>query len=392
MLCALQSSRALRHTCSVILTNQILRCYNNRCFTNARVLSAVLYCVVPFMSSLPSLLRSGSLQASRAPSQDLQPTGHSPRQGQLLQSLQQQQEQQQQPEQSSHGDAAEGVPRPALPDPVITQPWSELLGSLWGSWGTGLVQLVWELGRVAVPTACVVLAASQADVLHGVYLVIMLAYLLVSCVGLQPTAQPAPLWWSAYPSSKTDTSVSQSAPPQSSAEHAHTEQQPGTLPHALPAAFLPQHRVLRLYGSCHLLVVYLALVLQLPGLDSELNEYILRLIGLWDPKILSDLVPVLLLLVAATIHVILGKWLLTRLPAGSTWPVNRSDAGPTAASATAGAGGAFVQRAATSCDAGVLAWLQAVYAKPVYRLLMAAAKLACSAGAALLVLLVSMLV
>jgi hypothetical protein len=140
------------------------------------------------------------------------------------------------------------------------------------------------------------------------------------------------------------------------------------------------------------MVVYLALVLQLPGLDSELNEYILRLVGLWDPKILSDLVPVLLLLVAATIHVTLGKWLLARPPAGSAWPATApgTDGTQQLQAAAAVADG---HDSAGSCSSGaghdVLAWLQAVYAKPVLGLLISAAKLSCSAGAALLVLLVS---
>jgi hypothetical protein len=137
------------------------------------------------------------------------------------------------------------------------------------------------------------------------------------------------------------------------------------------------------------MVVYLALVLQLPGLDSELNEYILRLVGLWDPKILSDLVPVLLLLVTATIHVILGKWLLTRPPAGSEWPATASGTDGTQQPQAAAAEADGHNSCSSGAGQGVLAWIQAVYAKPVLGLLVAAAKLACSAGAALLVLLVS---
>lgn len=298
---------------------------------------------------------------------------------------------------------------------MLVQPWNELLGGWWHSLGTGAVQGLWLLGRLGVPTACVVLAGSQADVLHGVYLLIMLLYLLVSCTGLQPLPPPVPLWWKQYAGSSSSRSpagrmeggnslqsVAESADVtatgQQSCHSAQKQQQQA--PHALPAAQLPQHRLLRLYGSCHLMVVYLALVLQLPGLESELNEYILRLVGLWDPKILSDLLPVLLLLVAATIHVILGKWLLTRPPAGATWPQAAGPAAPTATAAAPTAAAAAVPHdtAAAAGSRGsylevdrqaALDWLQAVYAKPVLSLLLAGAGLACSAGAALLVLLVS---
>jgi hypothetical protein len=250
------------------------------------------------------------------------------------------------------------------------------------------VQLVWLLGRVAVPTACVVLAASQADVLHGVYLVIMLAYLLLSCIGLQPQPQAVPQWWSAQYACSSSSSPGGSGEPQQG-QGKTSQQQLEQLPHALPATHLPQHRVLRLYGSTHLLVVYLALVLQLPGLDSELNEYFLRFIGLWDPKILSDLLPVLLLLVAATTHVVLGKWLLSRPPAGSPWPAARPAGDPTEAQATAPAAAVATSSSGSAvASPGVLAWLQAVYARPMLQCLLAAAKLACSAGSALLVLLV----
>lgn len=373
-------------------------------------LSLCLSCAVPFMSSLPTLLRSSSLQASsvtdtpaflasRAPSQDLQAAGNSPQLGTPLSAtLQQQQHQPQQVQRQGSlragtTGARTGAP-PTACDPVMSQPWTELLGGLWGSFGTGVVQLAWLLGRVAVPTACVVFAGSQADVLHGVYLVIMLAYLLAPCIGLQPQQAAVPYWWTQYVRS-TSSSASmgrQDSALQPSAQRKCPDQQEQVQPHALPADHLPQHRLLRLYGSCHLMVVYLALVLQLPGLDSELNEYILRLVGLWDPKILSDLVPVLLLLVAATTHVILGKWLLTRPPAGAAWTAAATGADgrqqPRVAAAVADA---HVGAGGCSSDAvqGVLAWVHTVYAQPVLGLLLAAAKLACSAGAALLVLLVS---
>jgi hypothetical protein len=293
---------------------------------------------------------------------------------------------------------------------VLAQPWAELLGGLKGSL-TGLVQLVWLLGRLGVPTACVVLAGSQADVLHGVYLVIMLAYLLVSCIGLQPHSQPVPRWWSHHVSNSNNsgpepeqTAASSMGGMVSREQALHTDawREQKQQPHALPAAHLPQHRLLRLYGSCHLLVVYLALVLQLPGLESDLKEYILRLVGLWDPKILSDLVPVLLLLVAATIHVVLGKWLLGRPPAGIASPAAGALGAATVSGQSAGAasvGAAAGNTAGCMQDEGplggrmqggsVLQWLQAVYAKPVFSLLLGGSKLACSAGSALLVLLVS---
>lgn len=353
------------------------------------------------MPSLPTLLRSSSLRAASLTDSTALPAGQSPPHSQPAKPHHQgsalpQQQLQAQPQHSlDAGGTGSGSPDPpSLTDPVLAQPWTELLAGLKGSL-TGLVQLVWLLGRLGVPTACVVLAASQADVLHGVYLVIMLAYLLVSCTGLQPRAKPVPLWWAQHVASSTSPSSTAAASSLSGSgaaagNAAGPTQFSQEQPHALPAASLPQHRLLRLYGSCHLLVVYLALVLQLPGLDSALNEYILRLVGLWDPKILSDLVPVLLLLVAATTHVILGKWLLTRPPAGTGWPAAGAALVAAAPAQSAGAAGSAGRRERpASAQGGVLEWLRAVYARPVYRLLLGSSKLACSAGPALLALLVS---
>lgn len=328
---------------------------------------------------------------------------------------QQQQQPQHCPPAAAAGTASGSVGgQPVTPAPqqgpvTLAQPWTDLVGKWWSSLGTGCVQLVWLLGRVVVPSACVVLAGSQPDVLHGVYLVMMLTYLLASSIGLQPSLPAVPLWWQQFACSSVasagESNTGQADMSQDSASghlQASTgrpgrrnkgqQQQEQQAPHALPAGYLPQHRLLRLYGSCHLLVVYLALVLQLPGLESELNEYILRLVGLWDPKILSDLLPVLLLLVAATIHVILGKWLMTRPPAGAAWPAAGSPVrASTTAPAAAAAGSTAPQSPASGADvsASVLEWLEAVYAKPVLRLVLATARLACSVGAAVLVLLVS---
>jgi hypothetical protein len=387
------------------------------------------------MSSLPTLLRSSSMQAaSFTEAQGAAGTAQSPTDEsssyaaqQPMQSQQQRQHQHQQGNfqgpASSMGPAgvmAEGdepsrqtLEATGFQDPVLAEPWNDLLGGLLGSMGTGLVQLVWLMGCIGVPTACVILAGSQPDVLHGVYLLIMLAYLLASCSGLQPRPVTAPQWWLQYaccnssntsgdrPQTSTQTTAAQGSSQPQTLEQTFSPQQPQEQPHALPAAQLLKHRLLRLYGSCHLLVVYLALVLQLPGLDSEMNEYVLRLVGLWDPKILADLLPVLLLLVAATIHVILGKWLLTRPPAGAAWTSTaRTPAAAAQDMATAGLTAqhctAAVAAAAGAADQSAgqgrpsfWEWLQVVYAKPVLGILVAGAKLACSVGSGLLVLLVS---
>eukprot|EP00775_Hariotina_reticulata_P007362 gene7362-7573_t len=254
------------------------------------------------------------------------------------------------------------------------------------------MQLAWHLGRVGVPLACAALAASRPDVLHGVYLLAMLLAFLSTCVGLEPLPPVVPLWFQqALPTSSSICSIACSQPQQQ--------------PHALPCAHLPQHRLLRFYGSCHLLVVYLALVMQLPGLQSDFNEYVLKLVGLWDPKILSDLVPVLLLLVAATVHVTVGKWLMTRPPAGTgpgSQAVARTADGDAAAAVQAAAspdsqaGGPHCPDsqagAASDCgDAGrkeydAVLWLEAVHPRWLWLALSWCAKLAVSVGAALLVL------
>jgi hypothetical protein len=246
--------------------------------------------------------------------------------------------------------------------------------------------------------ACAALAASRPDVLHGVYLLAMLLAFLSSCVGLEPRPPEVPIWFQ----QAVCTSSS------SSSRHANACSTQQQQPHALPCAHLPQFRLLRFYGSCHLLVVYLALVMQLPGLQSDFNEYVLKLVGLWDPKILSDLVPVLLLLVAATVHVTVGKWLLTRPPAGigpDSQAVARipdggaATAGQAAARPDSQAGGQYgpdsqAGAVRNALDAGshdsVVLWLKAVHPRWLWLVLSWCGKLAVSFGAALLVLMVSL--
>lgn len=289
----------------------------------------------------------------------------------------------------SHGAAPQGLAPPSGPEyPMESRPWSDLLGSWWSGLSTGSIQVAWLLGRVAVPLSCMALAASQVDVLHGVYLLLMLLSLLAACLALQGHAPAVPAWWLQHRAGTCVTSFTSRMRSSGASTGQHQQHQQ---PNALPAAELSHHRLLRFYGSCHLLVVYLALVLQLPGLESDLNEYILRLVGLWDPKILSDLLPVLLLLVAATVHVIMGKWLLQQPPAGA-WQQQQQQTRPPAATnvpTSRAAQGAAAESSQQQQQQQMLAWLQAIHPKLVLTLVLGCSKLAVAAGAALLVLLVS---
>ncbi len=186
------------------------------------------------------------------------------------------------------------------------------------------------------------------------------------------------------------------------------------------SVFLPA----RLYGSLHLAAIYVATVMQLPGLLNDVNEYILKLVGLWDPRVLSDMVPVLLVLLAATVHEALGRWLQAQPGAGEASGLARmlaasttsTGAGPTAAAGPAGSGAvvaptARVRRvlpdAATAGAAGgvggggggvswcadkEVGWVREVHPKALSSLISSLCIGAVSSGASLLSLLVSVCV
>jgi hypothetical protein len=145
----------------------------------------------------------------------------------------------------------------------------------WRSTSLLAMYVVNAAGFVALPAAWFALGVSKLDLLHGSYLAWMLLYFMRSCLRLAPPPPP---------------------PPSLISPAAH-------------AARVTSHTIVRLAGSLHLIAIYLALCLQLPGLHSDFNEAVLRLLGLLDPSVSGDLVPVLLVLLAATVHVATGKWI-----------------------------------------------------------------------------------
>lgn len=64
----------------------------------------------------------------------------------------------------------------------------------------------------------------------------------------------------------------------------------------------PLHRLLRAYASLHLAAAYAAYVGGLPGFGAALQpegqvEHVLRLLGLWHPRVAAGMLPVLGILV-----------------------------------------------------------------------------------------------
>jgi hypothetical protein len=250
--------------------------------------------------------------------------------------------------------------------------------------GVGIVQASWHVGRLAVPLSCIALAAVRPDALHGVYVLIALPQALAACLGGTP-APPRP-----PPPSLSATSVS--SPVNATAGGAGVE---GAAPpsslrfSALPVAARPLHVVLRVYAAAHMLVIYVALLLHLPGLTSPASEQLLRLLGLWDPRLLTDLLPVLALLGAATVHAAAGKWLQAHSPVGvcggaGTGTGAGAGAGGGSGAATTGTGAS----GSSGSVQGRLDWLAVVQLALLQRWMLWVGRTAASSGAALLVLLV----
>ncbi len=159
------------------------------------------------------------------------------------------------------------TPSPSAPPPHAPQLPDQAAAARW--WRTAsllAMTLLHAAGRVLLPAAWFVLGASRPDVLHGAYLAWMLAYFMAACARLAPPPQQ------------------RTSPP-------------------------PAHTLIRAAGSAHLLAIYAALAARLPGLACGIDEALLRLLGLWDPSVAGDLLPVLAVLLAATLHAAAGKWL-----------------------------------------------------------------------------------
>ena len=232
----------------------------------------------------------------------------------------------------------------------LLQLWSQHLQSWGDTFGLGAIQGLWHVGQLLVPLSWGVLAASRPDILHGIYLLAMVTWMLaINCSTIPQLARP-PLWVEAVFVQQEDelrSGVCRQQQQQQSELHQEQhqpsqqeqqqQQQPlqevqmvfssssssgigkssngaaaAVVSNALPAAANPRYSLFRIYATAHLLVIYIALVLQLPGLKSDFNQRVLQLVGLLDPRMITDLVPVLLVLLMATVHEALGKWLLSK--------------------------------------------------------------------------------
>jgi hypothetical protein len=214
------------------------------------------------------------------------------------------------------------TPSPSAPaHHAALQPPEQAAAARW--WRAASLLSIYVLhtaGNVLLPTAWFVLGASRLDVLHGAYLAWLLLYFLEACLRLAPPPPPAP-----------DPGC------------ARAEQRPAAA-----------HTAIRLAGSLHLLAAYLALAAQLPGLASDFNEALLRLLGLWDPSVAGDLVPVLAVLLAATLHAAAGRWLAANSASGEAGPgLLPGDLDPGLAGSPRSPGAAAA--AATAAPAGQLA-------------------------------------
>jgi hypothetical protein len=208
----------------------------------------------------------------------------------------------------------------------LLQLWSQHVQSWGDSFGLGAVQGLWHVGQLLVPLSWGVLAASRPDILHGIYLLAMVGWMLAINCKTIPSLPRSPC-------SVKDAFVQQgqqerlNISPEQQQEGGQRESSSGgnrglgngdqeeavcLVLNALPAVTNPRYSLFRIYATAHLLVIYSALVLQLPGLKSDFNERVLQLVGLLDPRMITDLVPVLIVLLMATVHEALGKWLLSK--------------------------------------------------------------------------------
>ncbi|GAB4823805.1 hypothetical protein N2152v2_010851 [Parachlorella kessleri] len=135
---------------------------------------------------------------------------------------------------------------------------------LWRS----LLRMLWYAGFLAVPAAQLAVGSTSYDALHGAYWAGLLLQLAVATLHLKPS-----------------------------------------LANAVVAR--PVHRVLRSYTSLHLLAVYVAYVGGLPGFGEGLQpgsaEPALRAVGLWHPRVALGMLPLLGLLLLATLHAHIGR-------------------------------------------------------------------------------------
>jgi hypothetical protein len=148
----------------------------------------------------------------------------------------------------------------------------------------------------------------RLDVLHALYLLLALLHFLPTNARLAP---PPPA------TAAVTAARRRSQPPRRAAAAAGAPPGGGALPPGVAGvAGRSGFSAARLYGSLHLCAIYGALLMQLPGMHSDLGEWLLRLIGLWQPGVVFDVIPVAAALLVATVHDAQGKWLAARPPPG----------------------------------------------------------------------------
>ncbi len=225
----------------------------------------------------------------------------------------------------AEGTAAEGGRGTWTQAEAVAAGHSGAAGSVMTSTCTALTLsvLTYHALHVLVPLSFVLISAFRVDLLHGAYLLWFLCYCGSTAVRLAPDPRATAVlprrfaeFIHAAAAGRTaayDTGSSRYAglygTGVTSAAAAAAAGSPLPPLPPLPGA-PPMHGVLRLFASGHLLLLYVGVCGQLPGLGFLLPERyadVLRLLGLWRPTLAGDCLPLLGALVLATAHAVVGE-------------------------------------------------------------------------------------
>lgn len=181
------------------------------------------------------------------------------------------------------------------------------------SLGLTLTLALYHILHVLVPSSWILLGSYHLDLLHGIYLIVVLLY----CGGTAVRLAPDPWVGVILPDFRENHDICDFVEDVEDGAAAANDEVtarssrllPSRPPLPLPST-PPSHRLLRLYASMHLLALYVAMCGELPGLrvlQPVAWATTLRLVGLWEPNRTADCLPLLGALVLATAHAVLGK-------------------------------------------------------------------------------------
>ncbi|CAL8464921.1 g4456 [Coccomyxa elongata] len=170
---------------------------------------------------------------------------------------------------------------PSIADSQETFDYEMDAGGAWAVLGLSTVHASFYCGLLLLPIGLFLVGVSEYNLLHAGYLVQLMLYFLKSAARLEPSITSA----------------------------------------VISAA---QHTFLRIYASLHLTLMSAAIVSTLPGMSDHLHKSLpedwLQSLGLWNPSVSHSVAPVLVLLLAATIHSSLGNWLRLQSDKGVQLP------------------------------------------------------------------------